>query len=534
MPDIPLNEILAGQAEGLDAATARAKAYSEAIAAATARVEALEDTLRSGTFPAWTAQLQRQQQITEQLALEARNRQQAIAMESGAAARHLGIVTRLNREYELSQLKLRNQASAADLASGAFFKHAQAIAAVKRESEALNRRAHVQQLIAEHGRVGGVARAIAPSMMMVGRGAGLLGLAAGVGMARSGLGGTAEGVRLEYQWTRLARQLAAVGIPAFELLANTVGRVAGWFERLSGRQQDLFLKMGLVVVGAGLLAGALKGVVMVGSALAFTLRTLGVAAGLSAAGSTAAAGTTAAAAGVAGTAGLAGVAGGLGGGAGAAGAGAAGAGAAGAAAAGAAGAGAAGAAAATRASRLGRVARFAGRAVLPAAAVAEAGAELFSDRGFYEMERRRGTSRLGSGLATVGHMGLNLATFGYHGRRLRERGEDLGPSLVGSLFGGSETPRPRRDVTTFGNTEGELGSAATKIQEKLLEASVARAEEDRERREGARMMGDAAAKFLEAAETIARSAGIPVIRGEAEAGSFFGDYAEYLRRLTSR
>jgi hypothetical protein len=297
----------------------------------------------------------------------------------------------------------------------------------------------------------------------VGAYAGMTGLA--MGLVRTGLQGTVEGYRLEYAWTRLGRSMAAVALPAFEKLADWMGRVAGWFERLTGRQQDFLLKLGLVAVVAAPAIAAFR-----------TLLTLGTAVFALGRGAAAAAGAGAASSGVAAAAGshrMTGAAmmarGGLGG-----------------------------------AAAAGGLMRFAGPVGMAAAggvALAQSGGlRLNASEGptdQYARLRQSGRSRLGAGFEVAG------TAMGFLGRE---------------LFGGEEefiegNKKKRRDVQAMGFASEEAGGAHMRIQEELLKVSVAKAGEAIQR------MEDEAAARAKLIEQMEREA---AVRGFSKASGLPG------------
>lgn len=334
--------------------------------------------------------------------------------------------------------------------TGSYSRDLRAQQVIRREQERiyeLERRAQYQE---RFGRLGGAAyqadrlsRSRAGQMIAAGGAA--LGATVG-GMARSGFSGTVEGNRLNLELEMISRELAGAFKPAIEAVTMALGGMRKWLERLGPAGQNAVALGGLGLGAYGTYKFAGAGMRMLG---------LGGAGG---AGAVAGGGGLATGLGVGlGAAGAARV-GGLGGLGGAGTAGAAGVAGAGGAAAGAAGAGAA----AASPGLLRRAARFAGRVALPLAAGAEAASEITDSDGFYEMERRRGTSRLGSGLASVGHGFMNMVTFGGHADRLRERGllaarEPGGPGRPREAPAG---PNPERRAVTLADAGFESPGAA--------------------------------------------------------------------------
>lgn len=248
-------EIVRFQEAGLDAISARTAAFAKQLDEATKRGKALSEALGDPAF-----------------------------------ARHASRMAELNRHAERGAVAIKNQQRAADLASGAFSKHAAAMGRLSAESRKLDQQESLAALVAQHGRFGGVIRHNAAQLSLLGRvamGVTGMGVAMGVGLVRSGLQGTVQGYQLERAWTRLARQLAAIAIPAVEQLASWIGRLASWFQSLSGSQQDNILKFGLLAAGGLALVGVLKTIITVGAAARTVLASVGASAGLGALGGTA-------------------------------------------------------------------------------------------------------------------------------------------------------------------------------------------------------------------------------------------------------
>lgn len=265
----------------------------------------------------------------------------------------------------------------------------------------------------------------------IGAYAGMTGLA--MGLVRSGLAGTVEGYRLEYAWTRLGRSLAAIALPAFEKIADVIGDLAGWFEKLNGRQQDFIMKLGFVAIAAAPAIAALRMLRLVGAA----------AAGAMALGSSA-----------------------LGMGGAAAGAASAGAGSAVGGAALAAGGAAAGGGLLARGA--GATARLATRVVLPAAVAYEVASEAFDDDSRYNRARKRGRSMAGAAWESVS--GGLMDSF---------RGTSIATAAAGTMdLKSKEEDKKRRDPQAMGFAQQEAGGAHIRIQEMLLQVSVAKAEEN--------------------------------------------------------
>lgn len=413
-----------------------------------------------------------------------RNGVYAARLDSGELTRQTAAARQLNHEYDLMRQRAGNQVLAKDLASGTIARRAAETAQLRRETEELEKRARLTSLAAEHGRFGAVLRENAGQIQTL-KTAALVGYGAiagsVLGLVRAGLQGTVEGYRLEYAWTRLGRQAAGVAVPAVDKVSNTVGALAGKFERLSSSQQDTILNLGLLALAAGPVVGMARALAAVGGAAVGLGRgaaaVLGLRAAPAAGGGLAAAMRTApgaaalagaeaagAVAGVAPPAGpgfLAGnplLAGGLllGGGALANQAGGGGLG--GAVAAGGAAYGFSG----------GGGLRGAGRVGLPLL-VGSALADSFTER-YYSMLRARGENKLFAGIGTLGGGLLNTLTFGSFADRLRETGQLPGPEAG-----------KHRDVSPLQVGLDELGGGHQRIQEEVLKVTSAAAQEQRDR-----------------------------------------------------
>lgn len=84
--------------------------------------------------------------------------------------------------------------------------------------------------------------------------AGKLASGALLGLASAGLVGTAEGNRLAFAWQQLSRQIAAVALPAFQAITDTLMKLVLAFRELTGAMQDSLLAWGGLAVGVGLVA----------------------------------------------------------------------------------------------------------------------------------------------------------------------------------------------------------------------------------------------------------------------------------------
>ena len=381
----------------------------------------------------------------------------------GTFQRQATAVTALNRQYDLLSSKLANQQRAADLASGAFQRHAAAVAAVNRESAALAQQEATAQMVAERGRFGAFREQARPHLQTLG-GLAAAGVAVPMGMMRSGFGGTAEWAAFSYQWERLNRQLAAIAIPVFERIGSVVGRVAAYFESLSGAEQDQIMRVGVVAAGLVTFAGVLKVASIAAGAFAGTVRTAATVAGL---------GSLAGAGGVGTAVATAAAGGGLLGRFGTAAAGLA----------PGAALGAIGAATGYGPEVLGATALYggargvmAGRGLLAGAArtvaPVAAGMAVYEGAtgGHYERLRGKGMSRFEAGLGALGGGLADVLTFGGFSDYWKRKGEMPDPV--------KEAEKKRRDVTPMGTAIMEAGDTAQLIQEKLLEATIRREGED--------------------------------------------------------
>jgi hypothetical protein len=425
-----LVEVVRFQASGIDEITARLKVFAQQTDEAQRRQKALMGLMNDPKYQQHAQKIATINRQTELMALKLRNAQQAHDLASGAALAHAKSVAALSREAELSAMKLRNQQLAADLASGAFYRHAAATAKLNAEHARLQKQANLQALVAEHGKLGGVLRhnaaefATLKSVATVGY-LGITGLA--VGLVRAGLQGTVQGYKLEYAWTRLGRQAAAIAVPAVEKLASWVGRLAGWFERLSPRQQNLVLTLGLIAVAAGPAITAMRTLYTTGVAALSIGRTVASVMGLASTAG-AAAQATAAAAGGAGSAAA--------GGAGRAGAGA----------------------------MAGRLLLRAAPVLLPLAAAAA-----LTQTSDYERMRFEGHGKLKSTVgAGIGAMyDLGHAVFG---------GNSANELDATRAEMDKRMEKKRREVMPLEVGLGEAGDKAQSIQEELLKVSSARDE----------------------------------------------------------
>lgn len=272
------------------------------------------------------------------------------------------------------------------------------------------------------------------------------------GMTRSGFSNTVEGYRLNYAFQRVSYQLAAIFSPAVEKAANVTERVAGWFERLTGKQQDALQTVGLLTVGLVAVGGAVR---------VFTTSLAAAALGAKVFGATAA---VSGAAGAAGAAAGGAAAGGLGAGAAAAG----------------------GAVAGGFMARAGRFVRGAGRFALRAAVPLAAAAAVFEGvtGGYDEMLRKRGENKLVSTLGALGGGALNILTFGAFKNRLRERGE-IPTEAEAAAAAAAADPGRHRNVTPMPSGFGDVGSNYFRIAEEVLKVGAAqnREQEDEQKKQ---------------------------------------------------
>lgn len=362
---------------------------------------------------------------------EERVKKFAAAVKDGSFTKLTDEVTKAAHQSDLLQAKFRNQILTQNLNTGAFFKHAQAIAATTKEYEKLQKVARLQTAIAERGRLGGFLAANQPAVQTLQRTAtGTVAAATGIGMGlvRSGLQGTVEGYRLEYAYTRLARQAAAVATPAVNALADAIGNLASRFERLTNRQQNAILYTGLAVTGIAALGFAIKGLVAVGGAVMTLGRGVGL---IGAAGAAGVGGATTAAG------------------------------------------GAAAGAAAARGGFLAMAARY----LPPIAAAYSVGQGVTG--GYYSDLRAKGNNRAIAGLGALGGGAIDLLTSAltlgqvdyteYH----RKRGR----------FGGTGTddPAKKRDVSLLQYEARDVGETYGILQQEILKVTAAG---DREKAEG--------------------------------------------------
>jgi hypothetical protein len=224
------------------------------------QVGALKEDLRSGNHTRHAVASTAIQREHELLSGRGRTAAMAVDLKSGDLVKHSLALQQITRQQDLLQKQGKNSALKQDLGSGNFAAHAKALAEVNRESEKLNKQANLQQLVAEHGKLGGIIRHNAAEYQTL-KGAAVGGYqqARGFisGMIGAGLAGSAEGYRLSVSWDRMAKQIAAIAIPAIDMLSRTIGRVAGWFERLNEGTQNWLLKWGTLFMAIGPVIGLL-------------------------------------------------------------------------------------------------------------------------------------------------------------------------------------------------------------------------------------------------------------------------------------
>ena len=374
------------------------------------------------------------------------NQREANASAANAEAE---AVERLNKRYgdyvkQVEQASRRNEQLRRGLKDGTFSRHAAELNKVNKEYAQLQHQAKLQEMVAQHGRLGGVIRAHQNEFAAMKRaGVNAFGTVNNMAMSlmRSGLQGTVEGYRMEMAWTRLARQVAGIAIPAIDMVSKTVGRVATWFEKLSGNQQDVILKFGLMAMAAGPVLRIVSGI---GAALAGAGAIAGsarVAAGLSAAGAGAAAGAA--------------------GGAAASGAGVSG-----------------GVAAAAGASRLGRAAGLVGK-VGGALAVGDAVQNAIGGD-YYNVLRSRGQSRIAAGLGALGGGFMNTISRPLKWLGATDKTYDEAFTEKYGTGAPAESGKRHRDPALNQTSLLELGSTAQLLQEEVLKVSMAREENDSE------------------------------------------------------
>jgi len=299
----------------------------------------------------------------------------------------------------------RNREFTQSVRDGTYARQAREMARLGREYEKVRREA---ELIARYGRTfGGLAARYGAGLRVAG-GVATAAYGAGAAMVGRGFSGTVEMNRFLAEFKIASREMAGAFTPALNTATRMMRRFSDRLARMGPDQQDRLMYGGLAV-GGGLAAHALL------------RRTAGVGLG----GAIAGAGSW------------------LTGGWGAA---------------------AAGAGAGLGARAMGGLKSAAKK--LPGVAIAAGLAdEALDDDGYYEMLRRRGTSKLGSAIGAAGGVGLDLVTFGAFGRRMRERGE-LGAGDTGA-------DPSRRRVTLPGGGFQDAGAGYEAIAEAYGQVAAA-------------------------------------------------------------
>lgn len=178
----------------------------------------------------------------------------------------------------------RNRALSKSLSDGTYYRASRQVAVLNREYERLQNTAKLQQLVAEHGKLGGWLRANESGFRRFGTTAAIgYGIAAGgiMGLVRSGLQGTVQGYQMELAWQRLGRSVAGIALPAIEKITGWVDRLDRFLSRLSDSQKDTILNFGLLAGGALVFGGALRTVFGIGSAAVGMLKSMGAVSAIS-------------------------------------------------------------------------------------------------------------------------------------------------------------------------------------------------------------------------------------------------------------
>lgn len=142
----------------------------------------------------------------------------------------------------------RNELFARAVKDGTYDRHVRQMRALNDQYERLRQRADA---IARYGpRLGALMdnRAV-QAAGRIGLYAGGAALAAGAGLARSGLAGTVEGNRLGLETQLLGREVAGAMKPFTDGITNATMRVRKWMETLSKGEQDMVMYGGLLVAG---------------------------------------------------------------------------------------------------------------------------------------------------------------------------------------------------------------------------------------------------------------------------------------------
>lgn len=152
----------------------------------------------------------------------------------------------------------RNELFARAVRDGSYERHVRQVRALNDQYERLRQRADA---IARYGpRLGALVdnRAV-QAAGRIGLYAGGAALAAGAGLARSGLSGTVEGNRLGLETQLLGREVAGAMKPFTDGITNATMRVRKWMESLSKTQQDMAMYGGLLVAGTVALRAVIGG-----------------------------------------------------------------------------------------------------------------------------------------------------------------------------------------------------------------------------------------------------------------------------------
>lgn len=150
--------------------------------------------------------------------------------------------------------------------AGAYAKASQQFAAINAQLDTLRTQANKIDLQAKFGKVGaavmqaktqfdqfsGVAtKAVA---IVAGTAATAFSILTGsiMGFVRAGLQGTVEGMRLQFAFQQLSREITGVFLPVIDKVTAWVQKLVGWFRSLTGSQQDMIMKF--VLIAAAVLA----------------------------------------------------------------------------------------------------------------------------------------------------------------------------------------------------------------------------------------------------------------------------------------
>jgi hypothetical protein len=141
----------------------------------------------------------------------------------------------------------------AALKSGAYAERAGQMARLNTQLEKLKEKARVQDLIAQHGRLG--AALVLAQERMVGfsraAGIGFVALTGAVtGFTRAGLGGTVQANRLALEMQLISREVAGIFLPVVDKATDALIKVRDRMQKLTGTQQDSALKWAATAAGA--------------------------------------------------------------------------------------------------------------------------------------------------------------------------------------------------------------------------------------------------------------------------------------------